>query len=94
MQGPKNSEDCPYTAGHLQESIYNKFNLLLPLQNVVFPEVEYWCPPISITVKECRAFGRFVVVGTHIISNISKFIFRPQDKSKTFAGNVYSTAQQ
>ncbi|XP_076803747.1 otoferlin-like isoform X4 [Clavelina lepadiformis] len=54
------------------------------IEDVDLPEVEYWCPPISITVVDCRAFGRSVLVGTHIISNISKFMFRPADKSKTY----------
>nr|CAB3264595.1 otoferlin [Phallusia mammillata] len=54
------------------------------IEDVDLPEVEYWCPPISITVMDCRAFGRSVLVGTHIISNISKFVFRPPDKSKIY----------
>uniref|UniRef100_H2Z082 C2 domain-containing protein n=1 Tax=Ciona savignyi TaxID=51511 RepID=H2Z082_CIOSA len=45
------------------------------IEDVDLPEVEYWCPPISITCIDCRAFGRSVLVGTHIISNISKFVF-------------------
>uniref|UniRef100_H2Z080 C2 domain-containing protein n=1 Tax=Ciona savignyi TaxID=51511 RepID=H2Z080_CIOSA len=49
------------------------------IEDVDLPEVEYWCPPISITCIDCRAFGRSVLVGTHIISNISKFVFRPPD---------------
>jgi len=35
---------------------------------------------------DCRAFGRLVLVGTHIISNLSQFIFKPPDKSKMFTG--------
>uniref|UniRef100_F6VBD0 C2 domain-containing protein n=1 Tax=Ciona intestinalis TaxID=7719 RepID=F6VBD0_CIOIN len=56
------------------------------IEDVDLPEVEYWCPPISITCIDCRAFGRSVLVGTHIISNISKFVFRPPDKSKIYTG--------
>uniref|UniRef100_F6VBE4 C2 domain-containing protein n=1 Tax=Ciona intestinalis TaxID=7719 RepID=F6VBE4_CIOIN len=59
------------------------------IEDVDLPEVEYWCPPISITCIDCRAFGRSVLVGTHIISNISKFVFRPPDKSK-----IYTEAEE
>uniref|UniRef100_H2Z074 C2 domain-containing protein n=1 Tax=Ciona savignyi TaxID=51511 RepID=H2Z074_CIOSA len=58
------------------------------IEDVDLPEVEYWCPPISITCIDCRAFGRSVLVGTHIISNISKFVFRPPDKSKIYTGKT------
>ncbi|XP_078483992.1 otoferlin isoform X2 [Ciona intestinalis] len=59
------------------------------IEDVDLPEVEYWCPPISITCIDCRAFGRSVLVGTHIISNISKFVFRPPDKSKIYTDGEY-----
>lgn len=44
------------------------------------PENEMYCPPISIRCVDCRSFGRFVLVGTHVISNIHKFMFVPTTK--------------
>uniref|UniRef100_A0A8C6YXZ8 Fer-1-like protein 4 n=1 Tax=Nothoprocta perdicaria TaxID=30464 RepID=A0A8C6YXZ8_NOTPE len=40
---------------------------------VELPEQVYLHPPLSIFVVEKRAFGRTVLVGTHIVSNVMKF---------------------
>lgn len=37
------------------------------------PEQVYLHPPLSIFVVEKRAFGRTVVVGTHVVSDVMKF---------------------
>lgn len=37
------------------------------------PEQVYLHPPLSIFVVEQRAFGRTVLVGTHVVSHIMKF---------------------
>uniref|UniRef100_A0A8B9FK52 C2 domain-containing protein n=1 Tax=Amazona collaria TaxID=241587 RepID=A0A8B9FK52_9PSIT len=37
------------------------------------PEQVYLHPPLSIFVVEKRAFGRTVLVGTHVVSNVMKF---------------------
>ena len=37
------------------------------------PEQVYLHPPLSIFVVEKRAFGRTVLVGTHIVSDVMKF---------------------
>uniref|UniRef100_A0A672V2C0 C2 domain-containing protein n=1 Tax=Strigops habroptila TaxID=2489341 RepID=A0A672V2C0_STRHB len=37
------------------------------------PEQVYLHPPLSIFVVEKRAFGRTVMVGTHVVSNVMKF---------------------
>ena len=48
----------------------------------MLPETELYCPPITIRCMDCRNFGRFVLVGTHVINNIHKFMYTPQLKSK------------
>ncbi|XP_077968337.1 otoferlin-like isoform X2 [Styela clava] len=58
------------------------------IDEVDLPENEYLCPPITITVVDCRAFGREVLVGTHIISSLSKFIFRPPEKSEMYTAAI------
>lgn len=37
------------------------------------PEQVYLHPPLSIFVVEKRAFGRTVLVGTHVVSDVMKF---------------------
>ncbi|KAF2368428.1 C2 domain [Trinorchestia longiramus] len=41
------------------------------------PEQELYCPPITIRVVDCRSFGRFTLVGTHIISNLHRYTWCP-----------------
>uniref|UniRef100_A0A8C3NHD2 Uncharacterized protein n=1 Tax=Geospiza parvula TaxID=87175 RepID=A0A8C3NHD2_GEOPR len=48
----------------------------LSLQGFAFwelPEQVYLHPPLSIFVVEKRAFGRTVLVGSHVVSNVMKF---------------------
>lgn len=40
----------------------------------------YLHPPLSIFVVEKRAFGRSVMVGTHIVSHIMKFAPKELDE--------------
>ncbi|NXY45830.1 FR1L4 protein, partial [Ceuthmochares aereus] len=65
--------------------------LLLQTLHVVLlqelPEQVYLHPPLSIFVVEKRAFGRTVLVGTHVVSDVMKFSPReleeePQDMPK------------
>lgn len=42
----------------------------------------YLHPPLSIFVVEKRAFGRSVMVGTHIVSHIMKFAPKELDESE------------
>ncbi|XP_070555288.1 otoferlin-like isoform X9 [Ptychodera flava] len=47
---------------------------------VELPEREIYCPPINIRVVDCRTFGRFTLVGTHVITSIQKFRYIPKVK--------------
>ena len=51
----------------------------------MLPETELYCPPITIRCMDCRNFGRFVLVGTHVINHIHKFMYIPQLKGKSGA---------
>ena len=44
------------------------------------PEQEMYCPPLTIRVVDCRSFGRFTLVGTHVINTIHKFLYQPITK--------------
>ncbi|NWU48686.1 FR1L4 protein, partial [Dromas ardeola] len=63
------------------------FTELVKYMDVELPEQVYLHPPLSIFVVEKRAFGRTVLVGTHVVSDVMKFSPReleeePEDKSK------------
>ncbi|XP_068768831.1 fer-1-like protein 4 isoform X3 [Struthio camelus] len=63
------------------------FTELVKYMDVELPEQVYLHPPLSIFVVEKRAFGRTVLVGTHIVSNVMKFSPReleeePEDEPK------------
>ncbi|NXP46423.1 FR1L4 protein, partial [Heliornis fulica] len=49
------------------------FTELVRYMDVELPEQVYLHPPLSIFVVEKRAFGRTVVVGTHVVSHVMKF---------------------
>uniref|UniRef100_G1KWU1 C2 domain-containing protein n=1 Tax=Anolis carolinensis TaxID=28377 RepID=G1KWU1_ANOCA len=56
------------------------FNEIVKYVNVELPEQVYLHPPLSIFVVEKRAFGRSVMVGTHIVSHIMKFAPKELDE--------------
>ncbi|NWV17935.1 FR1L4 protein, partial [Origma solitaria] len=63
------------------------FTELVKYMNVELPEQVYLHPPLSIFVVEKRAFGRTVLVGSHVVSDVMKFSPReleeePEDVSK------------
>jgi len=45
------------------------------------PDNEMYCPPITIRCVDCRNFGRFILVGTHVINNVHKFFYNPPSKA-------------
>lgn len=45
------------------------------------PENELLHPPLNIRVVDCRAFGRYTLVGSHAVSSLRRFIYRPPDRS-------------
>ncbi|KFU83518.1 Fer-1-like 4, partial [Chaetura pelagica] len=51
----------------------SNFTELVKYMDVELPEQVYLHPPLSIFVVEKRAFGRTVLVGTHIVSDVMKF---------------------
>uniref|UniRef100_A0A8C4X0F3 Otoferlin a n=1 Tax=Eptatretus burgeri TaxID=7764 RepID=A0A8C4X0F3_EPTBU len=58
------------------------FSTLMKFFEVDLPEDEIFHPPLNIRVVDSRSFGRNTLVGTHVVSCLKKFIFRPQDRMK------------
>ncbi|GFY55694.1 otoferlin [Trichonephila inaurata madagascariensis] len=51
--------------------------------DVELPDQEMYCPPLTIRVMDCRSFGRFTLVGTHVINSLQKYVFRPLTKKES-----------
>uniref|UniRef100_A0A8C0J8T2 Otoferlin n=1 Tax=Chelonoidis abingdonii TaxID=106734 RepID=A0A8C0J8T2_CHEAB len=56
------------------------FSTLVKWFEVDLPENELLHPPLNIRVVDCRAFGRYTLVGSHAVSSLRRFIHRPPDK--------------
>ncbi|XP_064096144.1 otoferlin-like isoform X4 [Macrobrachium nipponense] len=74
-------------AGHIIQSAVitsarRNPNFINPVKyiDLELPEQELYCPPITIRVVDCRSFGRFTLVGTHIISNLHRYMWNPVTK--------------
>uniref|UniRef100_A0A673K2C1 Otoferlin-like n=1 Tax=Sinocyclocheilus rhinocerous TaxID=307959 RepID=A0A673K2C1_9TELE len=57
------------------------FSTLMKWFEVDLPENELLHPPLNIRVVDCRAFGRYTLVGSNAVTTLRKFIYRPSDKS-------------
>lgn len=80
-------------AGHiLQSSIILSYkknpNFMIPMKHLdlEMPDQEMYCPPLTIRVMDCRSFGRFTLVGTHIIASLSKYVYK-EPTNKEHIGN-------
>uniref|UniRef100_A0A665X9S7 Otoferlin n=1 Tax=Echeneis naucrates TaxID=173247 RepID=A0A665X9S7_ECHNA len=65
------------------------FSTLVKWFEVDLPENELLHPPLNIRVVDCRAFGRYTLVGSNAVTSLRKFIYRPSDKQ---ANNWSTTA--
>lgn len=88
-------------AGHvLQSSVILQYkknpNFLTPVKHfdVELPDQEMYCPPLTIRVIDCRSFGRFTLVGTHVISSLEKFMFKPMTRKDKEAANRMQSMSQ
>ncbi|XP_019746093.1 otoferlin-like isoform X1 [Hippocampus comes] len=66
------------------------FSTLVKCFEVDLPENELLHPPLNIRVVDCRAFGRYTLVGSNAVTSLRKFIYRPSDKQ----ANNWSTAEE
>uniref|UniRef100_A0AAY4BDG2 Otoferlin n=1 Tax=Denticeps clupeoides TaxID=299321 RepID=A0AAY4BDG2_9TELE len=57
------------------------FSTLVKWFEVDLPENELLHPPLNIRVVDCRAFGRYTLVGSHAVTSLRKFIYSPPDKN-------------
>ncbi|XP_029984053.1 otoferlin isoform X6 [Sphaeramia orbicularis] len=64
------------------------FSTLVKWFEVDLPENELLHPPLNIRVVDCRAFGRYILVGSHAVSSLRRFIYSAPDKTS----NNWATA--
>ncbi|XP_029903214.1 otoferlin [Myripristis murdjan] len=64
------------------------FSTLVKWFEVDLPENELLHPPLNIRVVDCRAFGRYILVGSHAVTSLRRFIYSPPNK----ASNNWATA--
>ncbi|XP_058541406.1 fer-1-like protein 4 [Neofelis nebulosa] len=68
------------------------FTELVRHLTVDLPEQPYLQPPLSILVIERRAFGRTVLVGSHVVSHMLRFILRAHEDPPKEEGEEEETA--
>uniref|UniRef100_A0AAQ5YL26 C2 domain-containing protein n=1 Tax=Amphiprion ocellaris TaxID=80972 RepID=A0AAQ5YL26_AMPOC len=56
------------------------FSTLVKWFEVDLPENELLHPPLNIRVVDCRAFGRYTLVGSNAVTSLRKFIYRGANK--------------
>ncbi|KAM6992483.1 otoferlin isoform 9-T9 [Tautogolabrus adspersus] len=64
------------------------FSTLVKWFEVDLPENELLHPPLNIRVVDCRAFGRYILVGSHAVTSLRRFIYSTPDKTS----NNWATA--
>ncbi|KAK6628981.1 hypothetical protein RUM43_002798 [Polyplax serrata] len=94
---PRVDVEC---AGHILNSsvIQNakknpNFGNPVKFLDVELPEQELYRPPLTIRAVDCRSFGRYTLVGTHMINSIHKYMYVPNTKSETEAKNKGKSIQ-
>ncbi|KAE9538073.1 hypothetical protein AGLY_006045 [Aphis glycines] len=58
------------------------------------PEQELYRPPLTIRAVDCRSFGRFTLVGTHLINSIHRYMYVPTTKKEREAIERNRSLQQ
>ncbi|KAF3700952.1 Otoferlin Fer-1-like protein 2 [Channa argus] len=66
------------------------FSTLVKWFEVDLPENELLHPPLNIRVVDCRAFGRYTLVGSNAVTSLRKFIYRGPEKHS----NHYTTTDE
>lgn len=71
----------------LQSSVIQNYkknpNFSIPVKHfdVDLPEEALYCPSLTLRVIDCRSFGRYTLVGTHVISSLHRFLYIPITKT-------------
>uniref|UniRef100_A0A3Q2XCE0 Otoferlin n=1 Tax=Hippocampus comes TaxID=109280 RepID=A0A3Q2XCE0_HIPCM len=64
------------------------FSTLVKWFEVDLPENELLHPPLNIRVVDCRAFGRYALVGSHAVTCLRRFLYCAPDKTSSHWGSA------
>lgn len=56
------------------------FPNMLKSMELELPVEEIYAPPFTIRCVDCRSFGRYTLVGTHQISSVHRYLYKPPIK--------------
>uniref|UniRef100_A0A8C9VL99 Otoferlin n=1 Tax=Scleropages formosus TaxID=113540 RepID=A0A8C9VL99_SCLFO len=70
------------------------FSTLVKWFEVDLPENELLHPPLNIRVVDCRAFGRYTLVGSHAVTSLRKFIYGGPDKNTSLWSSAGTSARR
>lgn len=69
------------SSGVIQNAKKNpNFPTMLKYLELELPIEEIYAPPITIRCVDCRSFGRYTLVGTHQITSIHRYMYKPPPK--------------
>lgn len=87
------------SSGVIQNAKKNpNFPTMLKYLELELPVEEIYAPPITIRCVDCRSFGRYTLVGTHQITSIHRYMYKPPPKEdsikyKTIGGQTILPAK-
>ncbi|XP_077442838.1 otoferlin isoform X1 [Stigmatopora argus] len=64
------------------------FSTLVKWFEVDLPENELLHPPLNIRVVDCRAFGRYTLVGSHAVTSLRRFLYCAPDNALSNWGSA------
>ncbi|KAK3919848.1 Otoferlin, partial [Frankliniella fusca] len=70
------------------------FSTPVKFLDLELPEQELYRPPLTIRAVDCRSFGRYTLVGTHMINTIHKYMYTPLTKREREAEERKRSLQQ
>lgn len=88
------------SSGVIQNARRNpNFPTMIKYLELELPIEEIYAPPITIRCVDCRSFGRYTLVGTHQITSIHRYMYKPPTKEdmskyKIIGGQTIITAKE
>ena len=93
-------EACILLFGNQFGSSYAFLSTVQTFSFQELPENERYCPPLTVRVRDCRTFGRFSLVGTHVLNSLHRYRHPKEGESmerasiKDVTGNACMQASQ
>lgn len=69
------------------------FSNPVKFMEIELPEQELYRPPLTVRVVDCRSFGRYTLVGTHMINSIHKYMYQPMLRQESLERKEENSAK-